>query len=33
MLIRQTFPLERADEAHRLIETRHGRGKIVLTLE
>jgi NADPH:quinone reductase-like Zn-dependent oxidoreductase len=33
MLIRQTFPLERADEAHRLIETRRGRGKIVLTLE
>jgi NADPH:quinone reductase-like Zn-dependent oxidoreductase len=33
LLIRQTFPLERADEAHRLIETRRGRGKIVLTLE
>jgi NADPH:quinone reductase-like Zn-dependent oxidoreductase len=33
MLIRQTFPLERADEAHRLIETRRGRGKTVLTLE
>jgi NADPH:quinone reductase-like Zn-dependent oxidoreductase len=33
LFIRQTFPLERADEAHRLIETRHGRGKIVLTLD
>ncbi|REK52653.1 MAG: hypothetical protein C6W55_15725 [Thermobacillus sp.] len=29
----QTFPLERADEAHRLIETRRGRGKIVLTID
>ena len=33
ILIRQTFPLERADEAHRLIETRRGRGKIVLTID
>ncbi|MFM1653770.1 NADP-dependent oxidoreductase [Brevibacillus sp. B_LB10_24] len=33
MLIRQTFRLDQAEEAHRLIETRHGRGKIVLTLE
>jgi len=31
--IRQTFRLDQAEEAHRLIETRHGRGKIVLTLE
>lgn len=31
--IRQTFPLEQAEAAHRLIETRHGRGKIVLTLD
>ncbi|RAV13627.1 NADP-dependent oxidoreductase [Paenibacillus contaminans] len=31
--IRQTFPLERAADAHRLIETRHGRGKIVLTID
>lgn len=31
--IRQTFPLERADDAHRAIETRHGRGKIVLTVD
>lgn len=31
--IRQTFPLERADDAHRAIETRHGRGKIVLTID
>ncbi|MEF3311765.1 zinc-binding dehydrogenase [Paenibacillus sp. GYB004] len=30
--IRQVFPLERADEAHRAIETRHGRGKIVLSV-
>ncbi|MDF2716335.1 MAG: alcohol dehydrogenase [Paenibacillus sp.] len=28
--IRQVFPLDRADDAHRAIETRHGRGKIVL---
>jgi DNA-binding FadR family transcriptional regulator len=25
--------LERAGEAHRLIEPRHGRGKIVLTID
>lgn len=31
--IRQTFPLEQAAEAHRLIETRGGRGKIVLTID
>lgn len=30
--IRKIFPLERADEAHRAIETRHGRGKIVLSV-
>lgn len=28
--IRQVFPLDRADDAHRDIETRRGRGKIVL---
>jgi NADPH:quinone reductase-like Zn-dependent oxidoreductase len=28
--IRQVFPLDRAEEAHRTIETRRGRGKIVL---
>ncbi|WP_405083135.1 zinc-binding dehydrogenase [Paenibacillus chitinolyticus] len=27
------FPLKQAEAAHRLIETRHGRGKIVLTME
>lgn len=32
ILIRQTFPLEQVAEAHQLIETRHGRGKIVLTV-
>ncbi|UVI33677.1 zinc-binding dehydrogenase [Paenibacillus spongiae] len=31
--IRQTFSLDRADDAHRAIETRHGRGKIVLTID
>ncbi|WP_079911307.1 NADP-dependent oxidoreductase [Paenibacillus sp. 32352] len=31
--IRQTFPLELAADAHRLIETRHGRGKIILTID
>ena len=31
--IRQTFPLDRADEAHRAIETRRGRGKIVLAID
>ncbi|PLT48031.1 Bifunctional protein: zinc-containing alcohol dehydrogenase [Paenibacillus pasadenensis] len=30
--IRQAFPLEQAADAHRLIETRHGRGKIVLAI-
>ncbi|WP_199621920.1 NADP-dependent oxidoreductase [Paenibacillus alkalitolerans] len=30
--IRRTFPLEQVEAAHRMIETRHGRGKIVLTL-
>ncbi|RZU51643.1 NADPH:quinone reductase-like Zn-dependent oxidoreductase [Krasilnikovia cinnamomea] len=30
--LRATYPLERAGDAHRLIETGHGRGKIVLTL-
>ncbi|MFX3636921.1 MAG: NADP-dependent oxidoreductase [Candidatus Pristimantibacillus sp.] len=30
--IRQTFPLEQVEAAHRLIETRHGRGKIVLIM-
>ncbi|RKN70093.1 NADP-dependent oxidoreductase [Paenibacillus ginsengarvi] len=30
--IRQTFPLEQVADAHQLIETRHGRGKIVLTI-
>ena len=33
ILIRKTFPLAEADEAHRLIETRRGRGKIVLTID
>ncbi|AJY75918.1 NADP-dependent oxidoreductase [Paenibacillus beijingensis] len=31
--IRQSFPLERADDAHRAIDTRHGRGKIVLVID
>ncbi|WP_244165017.1 NADP-dependent oxidoreductase [Streptomyces silaceus] len=30
--LRATFPLERAADAHRLIATRHGRGKVVLTV-
>lgn len=30
--LRKTFPLESAGEAHRLVETRHGRGKVILTL-
>ncbi|WP_159887270.1 NADP-dependent oxidoreductase [Paenibacillus puerhi] len=30
--IRETFPLDRVGDAHRAIETRHGRGKIVLTI-
>jgi NADPH:quinone reductase-like Zn-dependent oxidoreductase len=31
--VRRTVPLDQAADAHREIETRHGRGKIVLTLE
>ncbi|MFE4572078.1 NADP-dependent oxidoreductase [Paenibacillus chitinolyticus] len=31
--IRRAFPLSQAAEAHREMETGHGRGKIVLTLE
>jgi len=31
--IRQTFPLDQVEAAHRMIETRHGRGKIVLTFD
>lgn len=31
--VRGTVELEHAAEAHREIETRHGRGKLVLTLE
>ncbi len=31
--IRSTFPLDRAADAHREVETGHGRGKVVLTLE
>ncbi|TDF94753.1 NADP-dependent oxidoreductase [Paenibacillus piri] len=31
--IRQTFPLDQVEAAHREIETRHGRGKIVLTFD
>jgi len=30
--IRRSFPLERAADAHREVETRHGRGKVVLTV-
>ncbi|CAM3272828.1 MULTISPECIES: NADP-dependent oxidoreductase [Paenibacillus] len=30
--LRQTYPLALAQEAHRLVETGHGRGKVVLTL-
>ncbi|MEU7576467.1 NADP-dependent oxidoreductase [Streptomyces sp. NPDC041068] len=30
--LRATFPLERAADAHRLVATRHGRGKVVLTV-
>ncbi|ANY75953.1 alcohol dehydrogenase [Paenibacillus ihbetae] len=32
ILIRQSYPLAMAQEAHRLVETGHGRGKVVLTL-
>nr|WP_214412760.1 NADP-dependent oxidoreductase [Sphaerisporangium fuscum] len=32
-LVRRTYPLERAADAHREIETGHGRGKVVLTVE
>ncbi|MDT3438056.1 zinc-binding dehydrogenase [Pseudofrankia sp. BMG5.37] len=28
--VRRTFPLERAADAHRDVETGHGRGKVVL---
>ncbi|MCZ8522513.1 MULTISPECIES: NADP-dependent oxidoreductase [Paenibacillus] len=31
--IRQVFPLNRAEDAHQAIETRHGRGKIVLSID
>ncbi|MCQ6560584.1 NADP-dependent oxidoreductase [Paenibacillus mendelii] len=31
--IREMFPLDQVEAAHRLIETRHGRGKIVLTFD
>ncbi|MFD1956806.1 NADP-dependent oxidoreductase [Paenibacillus thailandensis] len=31
--IREVFPLERAADAHRAIESRHGRGKIVLKVD
>lgn len=31
--IRETFPLDRVGDAHRAIETKRGRGKIVLTLD
>lgn len=31
--IRQVFPLDQAGEAHSAIESRHGRGKIVLKIE
>ncbi|MFI6705870.1 NADP-dependent oxidoreductase [Nonomuraea sp. NPDC050478] len=30
--VRRTYPLERAADAHREIETRHGAGKIVITV-
>lgn len=30
--LRETFPLERAADAHRLLDTGHGRGKIVLNV-
>jgi NADPH:quinone reductase-like Zn-dependent oxidoreductase len=31
--VRRIYPLEQAADAHREIETRHGRGKIVLTID
>ncbi|MBG0831115.1 NADP-dependent oxidoreductase [Planomonospora sp. ID67723] len=31
--LRGTYPLERAADAHREIEARHGRGKIVITID
>ena len=31
--IRKTFPLHQAADAHREVETGHGRGKVVLTIE
>ncbi|XEC94555.1 NADP-dependent oxidoreductase [Paenibacillus tarimensis] len=31
--IRQIFPLDRVEDAHRAIETRHGRGKIILRID
>ncbi|ACZ90566.1 NADP-dependent oxidoreductase [Streptosporangium roseum] len=30
--VRRTYPLDRAADAHREVETRHGRGKVVLTV-
>lgn len=32
ILVRATYPLEKAADAHRDVETGHGRGKVVLTL-
>ncbi|WP_246474290.1 zinc-binding dehydrogenase [Streptosporangium becharense] len=29
--VRRTCPLHRVADAHREVETRHGRGKVVLT--
>lgn len=31
--VRRTFPLARAADAHRDVETGHGRGKVVITVE
>jgi NADPH:quinone reductase-like Zn-dependent oxidoreductase len=31
--IRSTYPLERAADAHREVETGHGRGKVVITID
>ncbi|WP_026119548.1 NADP-dependent oxidoreductase [Nocardiopsis ganjiahuensis] len=33
ILVRATYPLARAAEAHRNVESGHGRGKVVLTLD